>query len=129
MIAAGVREVKDGVGYRVYQLHKPKNSHLVDVRAIDELPPGQCVEGVLVLTPPELIANKILLLDSRRGQPKSFTDQRDLAVQLLTLPELKIDEGPVTECLRAGNAPESALAAWRDVVAEEILPEDEDSGY
>ncbi len=57
---------------------------------------------MLVLTPPELIASKILSLDSRRGQPKSFTDQRDLAVLLLTLPDLKTDEGPVADCLRAG---------------------------
>ena len=31
-IAVRIREVASGVGFRVYQLRKPKNRHLVDVR-------------------------------------------------------------------------------------------------
>lgn len=128
-IAIRVRKVREGIGYRVYQVQKPKNRHLVDVRSVEELPPTQRVEEVLVLTPAELVASKILSMDSRRGKPKSFTDHRDLAELLLTFPDLKTETGPVADCLRAGDAPQSALAAWKDVVEQEILPEDEDAGY
>src|SRR3984885_3525667 len=31
-IATRVREFKEGIGYRIYQVQKPKNRHLVDVR-------------------------------------------------------------------------------------------------
>ena len=128
-IAVRVRKVRDGIGYRVYQLQKPKNRHLVDVRAVEQLPPTQIVDDVLVLTPPELIASKIAAWTSRRGKPKAGTDWRDLAELLLTFPDLKSEDGPVMDCLRAANAQESALAAWKDVVSQEILPEDEDAGY
>ncbi len=50
-IAVRVRNVRDGLGYRVYQVRKPENRHLVDVRPVDQLPPAQRVEGVLVVTP------------------------------------------------------------------------------
>src|SRR6059036_2588974 len=38
-IAIRVRQVREGLGYRIYQIQKPKNRHLVDVRAVHELPP------------------------------------------------------------------------------------------
>ena len=122
-------KVREGIGYRVYQLQKPKNRHLVDVRAVQELPPTQRVQEVLVLTPAELIAAKVSAWTSRRGKPKAGTDWRDLAILLLTFPDLKTEEGPVADRLRAAGAPESAMEAWKDVVAQEILPEDEDAGY
>lgn len=128
-IAVRVRKVREGIGYRVYQRHKPKNRHLVDVRSVDHLPATQRVEDVLVLTPTELIASKILSMESRRGKPKAGTDWRDLAELLLAFPDLKTEAGPVADRLRAANAPESALAAWKDVVAREIVAEDEDAGY
>ena len=87
------------------------------------------MDDVLVLTPPDLIASKIAAWTSRRGKPKAGTDWRDLAELLLTFPDLKSEDGPVMDCLRTANAPESALAAWKDVVSQEILPEDEDAGY
>jgi hypothetical protein len=52
-IAVRVRSVREGIGYRIYQVQKPKNRHLVDVRPIESLPPCQRVEKVLVITPPE----------------------------------------------------------------------------
>lgn len=128
-IAVRVRKVREGISYRVYQLQRPKNRHLVDVRAVEQLPLAQRVDEVLVLTPAELIASKILAWESRRGKPKAGTDWRDLAELLLAFPNLKTEEGPVADCLRAGNAPESALAAWKDIVSQEIVPEDEDAGY
>ena len=88
-IAVRVREVREGLGYRIFQLQKPKNRHLVDVRPVETLPPTLRVDDVLVVAPAELIANKVLAWHRRKGQPKAFTDRRDLAVLLLRFPELK----------------------------------------
>ena len=87
------------------------------------------MQEILALTPAELIASKILAWESRRGNPKAGTDWRDLAELLLTFPELKTESGRVADCLRGGEAPESALAAWRDFVSQDIVKEDEDAGY
>src|SRR5438309_11578794 len=59
-IAARVRNIRNGLGYRIYQLRKPENRHLVDLRPVVELPPSQRVKKVLVVTPPELMANKVI---------------------------------------------------------------------
>src|SRR5262245_34995271 len=59
-IAVRTRKVRGGIGYRVYQVRKPKNRHLVDVRPVGTLPPSQLVDQVPVLTPAELIASKVL---------------------------------------------------------------------
>ena len=128
-IAIRVRQVRQGLGYRVYQVQKPKNRHLVDVRPVAQLPPAQRVENLLVVTPPELIANKVIALEHRRGKPKSGTDWRDLAVLLLTFPNLKVDPGPVRDRLEAARATPAALEAWKELVAQEILPEDEDAEF
>ncbi|MDB5349507.1 MAG: hypothetical protein JWN86_754 [Planctomycetota bacterium] len=128
-IAVREREVAGGQGFRLYQLQKPKNRHLVDIRQADPLPPSQRVQEVLVVTPPELIANKIAALVSRRGQPKSGTDWRDLAILLLTFPALKTNLGEVRDRLEANGAPHSVLTAWTEIVAQEIRPEDDDAGY
>ena len=70
-LAIRVRELPSGRDYRVFQVRKPRNRHLVDVRQVDDLPPAQRIEGILVVTPPELIARKLLAYRRRRGQPKS----------------------------------------------------------
>ena len=124
-IAVRVRTVRGGIGYRIYQIQKPENRHLVDVRPIAVLPPCQRVEEVLVVTPPELIAGKVMAWRRRQGKPKAGTDWRDLAELLLTFPELKMVEGPVSERLRAAGAPTEVMTAWQEVVAQEILPEDD----
>ena len=128
-IAVRVRQVRKGIGYRIYQVQKPRNRHLVDVRPVQQLPPAQRVTDVLVVTPPELIANKVIALERRRGKPKSGTDWRDLAVLLLTFPDLKTDPGPVRDRLDAAGATPAALEAWKELVAQEILPEDEDAEF
>src|SRR5438105_3701977 len=128
-IAVRVREVRDGLGFRIYQVRKPENRHLVDLRPVDELPPAERVKKVLVVTPPELIAGKVAAWVRRRHKPKAGTDWRDLAMLLLTFPELKQEEGPVAACLRATGAPEAVWAVWKDLVSQQILPEDEDAGY
>ena len=38
-IAVRVRQIGQGRAFRVYQVRRPKNRHLVDVRSVDALPP------------------------------------------------------------------------------------------
>jgi hypothetical protein len=128
-IAVRVRDIREGLGYRLYQVQKPKNRHLVDVRPVEEFPPTQRVEEVLVVTPAEVIAGKVMAYHKRRGKPKSFTDLRDMAVMFLSFPDLKTDPGPVRDRLEAAGADEAILATWKDLVAQEILPEDEDDKF
>ena len=127
-IAARVREVAQGRGFRVYQIQKTKNRHLVDLRPVAALPPAQRIEGVLVVTPEELIANKLVAFHRRQGTPKSGTDWRDLAMLLLTFPHLKTSHGPVRDRLYAAGADQAILAAWENVVLQQIRPEDDDEG-
>jgi hypothetical protein len=81
---------------------------------------------VLVLSPVELIASKVISYHQRRGSPKSGTDWRDLALLMLTFPELQSDPLPVMKSLKTAGASESALIAWRELAAEKIVPENED---
>lgn len=128
-IAVRVRSVREGIGYRIYQVRKPENRHLVDVRPVTELPPAKRVKKVLVATPPEVIAGKLAAWVKRRHKPKAGTDWRDLAMLLLTFPELKTEEGPVLERLQAAGADEEVLAAWNELVAQDIQAEDEDDKF
>ncbi len=128
-IAVRVRRVSAGRGLRVFQVRKAGNRHLVDLRFVETLPGAERIAGVLVLAPAELIASKVIAYHQRRGQPKSGTDWRDLAMLLLTFPALKCDPGPVGERLHAaGTAPE-VLAAWQAVVAQDIRPPEEDEDF
>ena len=122
-IAVRVCEIGEGRGFRLYQIQKPKNRHLVDVRAVASLPPAQRIGGILVVVPEELIAGKLIAFHRRRGTPKSGTDWRDLAVLLLTFPELKTDFGPVRQRLEAAGAEPAAIAAWEGLVAQPIEAE------
>ncbi|HAX90001.1 MAG TPA: hypothetical protein DCY91_28105 [Cyanobacteria bacterium UBA11370] len=127
-IAVRVREVKEGQGYRLYQVHKSGNRDLVDMRKVSNFPEAQRIEQVLVMAPAELISSKIISYYQRRGKPKSGTDWRDLAMLLLAFPELKQEAGEVLNCLLAVGANEKILELWRDVVEMAIEPED-DEGY
>lgn len=126
-IAARVRAVADGMGFRVCQLRQPKNRHLVDVRHVEMLPPTQFVAEVRVPTPEELIAQKIMAFSRRQGQPKGGTDSRDLMLLLLTFPNLKSETGDVLRRLTANHADQQALAAWRQFATAEIEADDADS--
>ena len=125
-IAARVREVKGGEGYRLYQVLKSGNRHLVDVRQVKDLPLAQQIEQVLVMAPVELIASKVISYYQRRGKPKSGTDWRDLAMLLLTFPELKQESSEVLTCLRAAGTNDKILELWREMVEMEIQQEDDD---
>ena len=119
-------QVSQGRGYWVFQVRKPHNRHLVDIRAVESLPAAQRLAGVLVIAPVELVASKVQAYYQRRGRPKSGTDWRDLALLLLTFPELKCDPGPVSTCLQAAGADPAVLTVWQELVAQEIRPEDEE---
>jgi hypothetical protein len=121
--------VREGIGFRVYQVRKPKNRHLIDVRPVGELPPAKRVRKVLVVSPPELIANKVVSMVGRQHKAKGLIDQADLYRLLLAFPELKTVSGPVAERLQAAGAAADVLAAWKKLVAQAIEPEDEDAGY
>jgi hypothetical protein len=126
-IAVRVRDIRDGLGYRIYQVRKPENRHLVDVRPVESFPPNQKIKKVQVVTPPELVAGKVSAWVRRQGKPKAGTDWRDLAQLLLTFPELKQVDGPVRDRLLAMNSGENVIAAWKEIVAQEIEAEtDED---
>ncbi len=127
-IAVRVRAVAGGLGFRVYQVRKPKNRHLVDVRSVQKIPPYQVVEDVLVVPPADLIAQKVLSMVNRSRSAKGPSDLTDIRRLLLTFPELKAFEGPVFDRLHLAVAPQTVVDAWREIVAQEIVAED-DEGY
>lgn len=126
-IAVRVREVVPGQSFRIYQVRKPSNRHLVDVRQTDTLPSSQQFAGVGVIAPPELIAMKLISLVQRAGRPKAGTDLVDVQRLLLAFPDLKAAEGPVADRLRRMTASQDVLSRWREIVQAPIEP-DEDEG-
>jgi len=128
-IAVRVRRVGDGRGYRLFQVRKSGNRHLVDVRHVETVPLTRRIAGVLVMAPADLIASKVVAYHQRRGRPKSGTDWRDLAMLLLAFPELKRDPGPVSDRLQAASVGPTVLAAWKDLITQEIRPADEEDEF
>lgn len=128
-IAIRVRAIGDGKGYRLFQIQKPRNRHLVDLQTVKSLPHAERIEDVLVTSPPDLIAQKVISYHARRGQPKAGTDWRDLAMLLLTFPELKKERGAVSKALMSMDASEEVISAWSELVAQEILEPDEDGEF
>ncbi|MEM9117505.1 MAG: nucleotidyl transferase AbiEii/AbiGii toxin family protein [Cyanobacteria bacterium P01_F01_bin.56] len=128
-IAVRIREVKAGIGYRVYQLQKTGNRHLVDIRSVETLPAANRIENVLILSPAALIAQKVIAFHQRRGKPKAGTDWRDIAMLLLTFPDLKQDPGTVTDALVEAQVSVDILAVWQEMVQQDIQPIDEDEDF
>jgi hypothetical protein len=62
------------------------------------------------------------------SSPKAGTDLVDVQRLLLAFPELKSEEGVVTDQLRRMNSQEEILSRWREIVQAPIEP-DEDEGY
>jgi hypothetical protein len=94
-IAMRVRTIGEGKGYRLFQVQKIGNRHLVNVHHVESLPRAQRIEDVLVVSPPELIASKVVSYQARKAQPKSFSDMRDLTMLFLAFPNLKGELGEV----------------------------------
>jgi len=124
-----VRVIGSGKGYRVFQLRKEGNRHLVDIRPVTTLPNAELIDGVQIVTAAELIARKVISLHSRRGQPKSGTDWRDLAMLFLAFPDLKTESGVVSDILTSLNATEEEMKQWSEVVHQKIEPPDDDSEF
>lgn len=128
-IAVRTREIGEGKGYRLYQIQKTGNRHLVDLRPVETLPLARRIEQVLVMAPAELIASKVISYYQRRGKPKAGTDWRDLALLLLQFPDLKQESSLVVDCLQAAGVDAKILAVWQEVVATEIVAEDDESEF
>lgn len=122
-IAVRVRAVADGKGFRVYQIRNEGNRHLVDLRMISEIPATETIEDILVLSPVELLASKVISYHSRKGKPKAGTDYRDLGMLLLRFPDLKEE---VSENLRAKNVGEAVLKTWAEISSQDFQFENED---
>ena len=81
------------------------------------------------MSPPELIAHKVIAYHARRGQPKAGTDWRDLAMLLLTFPDLKQESGAVSEALKSVGANEEAMRTWSELVAQELIEPEDDGEF
>jgi hypothetical protein len=80
-----------------------------------------------VIEPADLAAMKAISMTARAGQEKGLSDRLDLHRLLRSFPDLRFDEGVVAERMRALGASEPALAAWREVVARPLAPDDDES--
>ncbi len=128
-IAIRVRAISDGKGYRLFQVQKPRNRHLVDLRMVKSLPHAERIADVLVTSPADLIAQKVISYHARRGQPKAGTDWRDLAMLLLTFPELKHEQGAVGRALRSAGVKDDVMQTWRELVAQELMEPGDDNEF
>jgi hypothetical protein len=124
-IAVRLRTVADGLGWRVYQLRKPKNRHLVDVRQVDELPQSQSVEDVRVVAPAELVVLKLESYVDRRRTDKGLTDKVDLHRLLWAFPDFRSDAGPVARQLARASA--EVRQTWAEIRDEPIQPSDDEA--
>ncbi|WP_071455757.1 hypothetical protein [Gloeomargarita lithophora] len=123
-IAVRVREIKPGLAWRIYQIRKPENRHLADVRSVAQLPATEWIGNMQVLTPLELALNKLVAYHARRNQPKSGTDWRDLTLLLLRFPELKCQ---VSERLIQENYELEIQQTWASIATLELTQADD--GY
>jgi hypothetical protein len=99
---------------------------LADVRQTETLPLTQSIADIRVPLPEELIAQKLIGMSGRQGRPKADTDRRDLKVLLLAFPQLKSETGAVLDRLNAWCADERVMAEWKELVASQIVPEEDD---
>ena len=118
-IAVRVRDVAGGRGLRVYQVRKPKNRHLIDVRQVDELPHVRVVGGVQVVAPADLVAMKVVSAVARSNEEKGLSDRLDLHRLLNRFPKLRTD-GAVDAILR--EASPTARVAWQTISKERLDP-------
>ena len=124
-----VRVIGGGKGYRVFQLRKEGNRHLVDIRPVITLPASQRVEEVSVVAPAELIALKVASYHMRKGKAKAFSDRRDLAMLFFAFPDLKNEKGPVEVSLKSLGVSEEVMNSWRELVAEKIEESSEEDEF
>ena len=123
-IATRSREVKSNQAWRIYQVLKSGNRHLVDIRQVDRLPEFEVINQIQVLSPLELIISKIISAYARQNQPKGFSDLRDLYSLILTFPQL-------VNQIKIPSENERIRDFWNDVQLQQIaFPQlDEDLTY
>ena len=123
-IATRSREVKSNQAWRIYQVLKSGNRHLVDIRQVDRLPEFEVINQIQVLSPLELIISKIISAYARQNQPKGFSDLRDLYSLILTFPQL-------VNQIKIPSENERIRYVWNDVQLQQIaFPQlDEDLTY
>lgn len=117
---------KRGAGFRVYQVMKPKNRSLVDVRQENHLPESRTKQGVRFVEPVALLVMKIKSFAARRNQIKGDTDRVDIRRMLETFPELRKLKGEVTSKLLADRVTDSVLDIWYDFVSEKLERDDDE---
>ncbi|MCK6622584.1 MAG: nucleotidyl transferase AbiEii/AbiGii toxin family protein [Calditrichaceae bacterium] len=128
-VAIRTRKVGASGGFRVFQVRKSGNRQLVDIRFVAAMPPAKRISQILVLAPEDLIASKVIAYFHRRGQPKSGTDWRDLAMLLLAFPEFKRNPEIVSERLEAAGADVAVLSLWKELANQEIEPGEADDKF
>src|ERR1700679_152849 len=114
---------KRGAGFRVYQVLKPKNRSLVDVRQESHLPGSVSRGGVQIAEPIELIVLKIKSYAARRNQIKGDTDRVDIRRMLLTFPKLRKLDGEITGKLLKDKVSDTVLEIWYGFVKERLEPD------
>lgn len=124
-IAARVREVVQDTGFRVYQLRTPKNRHLVDLRQVALLPESRTIEGVSIVAPVELLVMKILSAAHRRGAEKGLSDRLDAHRLLAAFPDLRAEEGVVSERLSSMGADATVMDMWRQIAGENLTGDED----
>lgn len=117
---------KKGAGFRVYQLMKPKNRSLVDVRQEPNLPNSNSIHGVRFVEPITLLAMKIKAYASRRNQIKGDTDRVDIRRMLAAFPKLRKKNGAVADKLMADGSSHTVLEIWHAFVDERLDPDDDE---
>ena len=125
-IATRVRSVASGRGFRVYQVQKPTNRHLVDLRQVDKLPAYQLNDGIQVVAPLELIVLKVIGMSARRHTPKGFTDHADLMRLLLKYPTYKTSPHLVADLLQQHSADPQAQQVWQEIALQDFQANDDE---
>ena len=125
-VAVRVRCVSEGAGFRIYQVATPRNRHLVDVRQVTVIPDCRTVQQISVVSPPDLLAMKVISMSARPSTPKGLTDEADILRMLLVFPEYKVATGAVANALGVLKADEQALKIWQELVERDIQPETDD---
>ena len=113
------RRLKNHPAWRVYQVLKSGNRHLVDVREVALLPTFERVNQIQVLSPIALMESKVISAYARQNQPKGFSDLRDLYSLMLRFPGLveQVTVEPTNPDLQA---------FWRSIQSRNIEAEAED---
>jgi hypothetical protein len=121
-----VRTRLSGKGIRIYQLRKPQNRHLVDVRPVSSLPTLKNIGGVQVVAPVDLVALKVVSADTRRNEIKGVTDRLDLHRLFEKYPSLRAPSRTVSLKLHAMGATERMLELWQELSAKRLKSNKDD---